>query len=184
MTRTLFGLRFSLFVFTVLVATGSILAQEGAKPAQPAPAAARRRRLRRPTCHCGRTAMPSRARRRPPQCRRRRMMDRRKRWRAAQASSRSRRFATASDRRTGIPAITPRCPRSSRAAARTATSAPARSATIPTEKGARKTRQSPACRLSYFVQQMARLSRWRAEERRPEEREHHRHGRDRQGDDR
>ena len=39
MTRTLFGLRFSLFVFTVLVATASILAQEGAKPAQPAPAA-------------------------------------------------------------------------------------------------------------------------------------------------
>ena len=38
MTRTLFGVRFSLFVFTVLVATGSILAQEGAKPAQPAPA--------------------------------------------------------------------------------------------------------------------------------------------------
>ena len=112
------------------------------------------RRPRRPTCRCGRMAMPSRARRRLPQCRQRRMMDRRKRWRAAQASSRSRRFATGSDRRTGIRAITLRCPRSLRAAAKTATSARARSATIPTEKGARKTRQCPACRSSYFVQQM------------------------------
>ena len=150
MTRTLFGLRFSLFVFT-------------ASWSQPAPSSRRKARSlrnrrpplrlrpqrhpRRRTCHCGRTAMRSRARRRLLQCRRRRMMGRRRHWRAARASSRSRRFATASDRRTGIPAITPRCPRSSRADARTATFARARSATIPTEKGARKTRRCPACRF-------------------------------------
>ena len=59
----------------------------------------------------------------------------------------------ASDRRTGFPAITPRC-RTSSPTVSVPTRAPAACAITRTAKAARKTPASPGCRSPYFIQQM------------------------------
>ena len=146
MTRTLFGFRFSLFVFTAFIAAGSLLAQQGGQPAAPAaPATAPAAAPAPANLPLWRTAMRSRARHLRLRCRRRPTMGHRRRCRAAPANSRSRRFAMASVPRTGIRAITRRCPTSSRAAGRTATFARARSATIRMERGVLKMRRCRVC---------------------------------------
>ena len=147
--RSLFGLRFSLFVAALFVATA---ADARAGRCQACAAGARRARSFCRGCSAGQSAAVGvrlRAARHAAgagdACLRR-MMDRRRRCRAARASSRSRRFATVLVRRIGIRAIIRRCLRSWREAARTAIFARARCATIPTEKGAPKTRRSRDCR--------------------------------------